>query len=103
MGLGPPQITGARVSVDAPAPRKGRGPNLMRSTTVTRNPEVPAPALRCPDCDHPLVYVQTVIGGVKPLERWDYFECVPCGFFEYRHRARKLRRTPDILRPGGRS
>jgi hypothetical protein len=101
MGLGPPQITGARVSEDAPAPRKGRGPNLMRSTTVTRNPEVPAPALRCPDCDHPLVYLQTVIGGVKPLERWDYFEC--CGFFEYRYRRRKLRRTSDVPRPPGRN
>jgi len=101
MGSGPPQITGARVSEDAPAPRKGRGPNLMRSTTVTRNPEVPAPALRCPDCDHPLVYVQTVIGGVKPLERWDYFQC--CGFFEYRYRGRKLRRTSEVPRPPGRN
>jgi hypothetical protein len=28
MGLGRLQITGARVSEDAPAPRKARGPNL---------------------------------------------------------------------------
>jgi hypothetical protein len=103
MELGPPQIAGARVSEDAPAPRKGRGPRRMRSTTVTRNPEVPAPALRCPDCDHPLIYVQTVIGGVKPLERWDYFEYRSCGFFKYRHRGRKLRRTPDIPCLRGRS
>jgi len=93
----------ACVSEEAPAPRKGRGPNLMRSTTVTRNPEVPAPALRCPDCDHPLIYLQTVIGGVKPLERWDYFECRSCGFFKYRHRGRKLRRTPIIPRLRGQS
>jgi hypothetical protein len=75
----------------------------MRSTTVTQNPEVPAPALRCPVCDRPLIYVQTVLGGVKPLERWDYFECVPCGCYEYRHRARKLRRTLDIPHSRGRS
>jgi len=93
MGLGPPQITGARVCEDAPAPRKGRGPNLRRSTTVTRNPEVPAAALRCPGCDHPLNYLHTVLGGVKPIERWDYFQCVRCGFYRYRSRTRSLRLT----------
>jgi hypothetical protein len=30
------------------------------------------------------MYRQTVIGGVKPLERWDYFECRTCGEFVYR-------------------
>jgi len=91
----------AYVTEDAPT-RKGRGPRLIRSTTVTQNPEVPAPALRCPLCDRSLIYLQTVIGGVKPPERWDYFECVcPAGSFEYRHRARKLRRTPDVPRPRG--
>ena len=93
MGLGPPQITGARVSEDAPAPRKGRGLRLMRSTTVTRNPEVSAPALRCPACDRPLNYLHTVLGGVKPIERWDNFECVPCGFYTYRSCTRSLRLT----------
>jgi len=81
------------VSEDDPAPRKGRGPNLLRSTTVTRNPEVPAPALRCPDCDRPLNYLHSMLGGVKPIERWDYFQCVPCGFYEYRSRTRSLRLT----------
>lgn len=93
MGLGPPQIIGARVSEDAPRLRKGRGPRLMRSTTVTQNPEIPAPALRCPACDCPLNYLHTVLGGVQPIERWDYFQCVPCGFFEYRSRTRSLRLT----------
>jgi hypothetical protein len=89
----------AYVTEDAPT-RKGRGPRLIRSTTVTQNPEVPAPALCCRLCDRSLIYLQTVIGGVKPPERWDYFECVcPAGSFEYRHRARKLRRTPDVPRP----
>jgi hypothetical protein len=91
------------VSEDISAPRKGRGPRGMRSTTVTRNPEVPAPALRCPDCDHPLIYLQTVTSGVKPLERRDYFECRSCGFFQYRHRGRKLRRTTVIPRLRGQS
>lgn len=63
----------------------------MRSTTVTQYPEVPALALRCPDCDRPLKYLYTVLGGVKPLERWDYFQCVLCGFYEYRSRTRSLR------------
>ena len=87
------------MSEDAPARRKGRGPNLMRSTTVTRSPEVPAPALRCPDCDRSLKYQFTVLGGVKPIERWDYFQCVPCGFYRYRSRTRSLRVTglvPDL-------
>jgi len=68
---------------------------------VTRSPEVAAPDLCCPDCDRPLIYLHTVIGGVKPLERWDYFQCVPCGFFEYRFRTRRVRPTgsvPDIRR-----
>jgi hypothetical protein len=93
MGLGPPQIAGARVSEDAPGPRKARVPRRMRSTTLTRNPEVPAPALRCPACDRPLNYLHTVLGGVQPIERWDHFQCVPCGFFEYRSRTRSLRLT----------
>ena len=65
----------------------------MRSTTVTRNPEVPALALRCPACDRPLNYLQTVLGGVRPIERWDYFQCVLCGFYKYRSRTRSLRMT----------
>jgi hypothetical protein len=93
MGLGPPQITDARGTQDAPAARKARVRRPMRSTTVTRNPEVPAPALRCPACDRPLNYLHTVLGGVRPIERWDYFQCAPCGFFEYRSRTRSLRLT----------
>jgi hypothetical protein len=65
----------------------------MRSTIVTQYPEVPAPALRCPACDRSLKYLHTVLGGVKPIERWDYFQCVRCGFFKYRSRTRSLRLT----------
>lgn len=44
----------------------------MRSTIVTQHTEVRAPALRCPACDRRLNYLHTVLGGVKPIERWDY-------------------------------
>jgi predicted RNA-binding Zn-ribbon protein involved in translation (DUF1610 family) len=60
---------------------------------VTSMPETPAPQIFCPTCDRPLVYRQTVLGGVKPLERWDYFECPTCGSFVYRDRTRQLRRV----------
>jgi predicted RNA-binding Zn-ribbon protein involved in translation (DUF1610 family) len=64
-----------------------------RVACVTSMPETPAPQIFCPTCDRPLVYRQTVLGGVKPLERWDYFECPTCGSFVYRDRTRQLRRA----------
>ena len=64
-----------------------------RTACVTSTPAPPAPQLFCPTCDLPLVYRQTVVGGVKPLERWDYFECRSCGAFVYRDRTRQLRRA----------
>ena len=51
------------------------------------------PLLMCPSCDGTLRYKETVIGGVKPEERWVYFECGTCGQFVYRDRTRKLRRA----------
>jgi hypothetical protein len=62
-----------------------------RVPTFTSTPDVPAPELVCPTCDTALAYRQTVISGVKPIERWDYFECRQCGQFVYRDRTRKLR------------
>jgi hypothetical protein len=58
---------------------------------VTIEPDPPAPPLLCPTCDKPLVYLQTVFGGVYPRERWDYFQCRPCGLYAYRQRTRRLR------------
>jgi len=84
------------VSQDPRPPGEQRSRRIARSTTVTRNPEVPAPALRCSACDRQLTYLHTVLGGVKPLERWDYFECARCGFFEYRFRTRTRRLTADV-------
>jgi predicted RNA-binding Zn-ribbon protein involved in translation (DUF1610 family) len=67
---------------------------MVRSaTSVTSKPDKPAPVLWCPICGSLLVYRQTVISGVQPPERLDYFECCMCGPFEYRHRTQQLRPT----------
>jgi len=42
---------------------------------------------------HPGVYTEEKSSGVKPIERWDYFECLTCGVFVYRDRTRKLRQA----------
>jgi len=62
-----------------------------RSALFTSTPEVDAPALMCPGCDGALKYRETVISGVKPIERWDYFQCPACGPYVYRERTRTLR------------
>jgi hypothetical protein len=64
-----------------------------RSSTFTSQPDTAPPELVCPSCDRPLTYQQTVISGVKPIERWDYLDCRTCGNFVYRHRTRKLRKS----------
>jgi len=60
----------------------------------TTGPPAPPPALVCPDCDRPMRYVKSHIGGVseRQREQWDYYECV-CGTFQYRQRTRKVRRV----------
>jgi CheY-like chemotaxis protein len=59
----------------------------------TTTPDEPPANLSCPICTQPLRYQETFIGGVSSRhpERWDYYECVRCGTFQYRHRTRKLR------------
>ena len=64
--------------------------------TATTEPSTPPPALICPQCDLPLRYLRSHIGGVSERhpEQWDYFECTAgCGTFQYRERTRKLRRV----------
>lgn len=63
----------------------------IRRTIVTTNPDPPALPAKCPGCDETLIYRETVIGGVKPIERYDYYECRTCGRFQYRQRTRALR------------
>jgi CheY-like chemotaxis protein len=63
----------------------------------TTTPPVVPPELICPNCDAPLVYQRSHIGGVneRHTEQWDYYECSgDCGAFQYRERTRKLRRVP---------
>ena len=63
----------------------------FETTTPPREP----PALVCPECEDPLTYEYSHIGGVSALnaEQWDYYRCVHCGAFQYRQRTRKLRRV----------
>jgi hypothetical protein len=62
-----------------------------RPAIFTSAPEIDAPQLTCPSCACALAYKQTVFSGVKPIERWDYFNCDSCGPFVYRERTRALR------------
>jgi two-component system, cell cycle response regulator DivK len=69
---------------------------LQRGDTVV--PPTAPPTLTCPNCDKPLRYLRSHLGGVsvKHREQWDYFECQRrCGTFEYRTRTRKLKRVMD--------
>jgi two-component system, cell cycle response regulator DivK len=53
------------------------------------------PELICPECDRPLDYKSSQVGGVsvRHTEQWDYFLCSSgCGTFQYRQRTRKLRK-----------
>lgn len=84
-----PDGWGAGVSESPQPPIRTK--RSKRSSTFTSQPETAPPGLVCPSCDRPLAYRQTVISGVKPIERWDYFDCRTCGNFVYRHRTRKLR------------
>lgn len=63
----------------------------QRAALFTSTPDVVAPTLACPKCDGALAYKHTVISGVKPIERWDYFKCWSCGPYVYRERTRALR------------
>lgn len=62
-----------------------------RRTRITTLPESPAPLIRCPVCHTLLIYRRSILGGLKPPERWDQLECLTCGMFEYRHRTGKVR------------
>jgi DNA-binding response OmpR family regulator len=86
------------VTADAASPLRPR-PRIMSKACVrgvTTTPPTPPPVLHCPQCDGDLEYQHTHLGGVNArfAERWDYFVCVRCGVFQYRHRTRKLRAVP---------
>jgi CheY-like chemotaxis protein len=89
-----------RAKAVAAAPPALSTPGARRAVLVkahhrhaTTTPEEPAIDLSCPICGQTLKYQETFIGGVssRQSERWDYYVCVKCGQFQYRHRTRKLR------------
>src|SRR5262249_24596716 len=62
----------------------------------TTTPAERPPGLICPQCDTPLTYQRSHIGGVseRHSEQWDYYECPEgCGTFQYRQRTRKIRKV----------
>jgi hypothetical protein len=62
-------------------------------TRITNTPPTPPPTLECPECRKALVYHQSFLSGVRPLEQWDRYDCASCrGSYEYRQRTRVLRR-----------
>jgi CheY-like chemotaxis protein len=75
-------------------PRRGLSRSHVRGETAAP-PAVP-PGLICPQCDFPLDYKSSQVGGVsaRNAEQWDYFVCERgCGTFQYRQRTRKLRKV----------
>jgi CheY-like chemotaxis protein len=73
-------------------------PRRMSRTHLRGETDAPPsspPELICPECDRPLDYKSSQVGGVSAryTEQWDYFVCgVGCGTFQYRQRTRKLRK-----------
>lgn len=65
------------------------------SRVVTTTPPRMPPDLHCLVCFESLTYEYSHLGGVSERhpEQWDYFLCVRCGRFQFRHRTRKLRRV----------
>ena len=68
----------------------------------TTTPPNPPPHVFCPVCSTALTYVNSHVGGVNEMnaEQWDYFACIKCGAYRYRHRTRKLTLTSDLTDSG---
>jgi CheY-like chemotaxis protein len=80
-----------------PRPRTSRQPlSHAHRRGDTTAPPLATPDLVCPECDKPLEYRRSQIGGVSARhpEQWDYYECAGgCGTFQYRQRTRRLRKV----------
>jgi two-component system, cell cycle response regulator DivK len=72
---------------------------IMSRTHLRGETDLPPsspPELICPECDRPLDYKSSQLGGVseRNAEQWDYFVCSGgCGTFQYRQRTRKVRKV----------
>jgi hypothetical protein len=99
-----------RILRDNVSPQSGKSGALVRSRMLPRRPilsrthnrldttEPPSapPVLVCPECDQPLRYHRSHVGGVNARhpEQWDYFDCSNgCGTFQYRQRTRRMRKV----------
>jgi hypothetical protein len=96
----PPKWAGQQMLFDAaikpPAELTSRLLIRAHRRFDTSTPPVAPPLLCCPNCDQPLQYVSSHIGGVNARfsEQWDYYACHNgCATFEYRQRTRRLRRV----------
>jgi CheY-like chemotaxis protein len=90
------QVARARVLVSQARETKRQVLSRMHVRHDTTTPPLAPPVLVCPQCDQPLVYKRSHVGGVSARhpEQWDYFECASgCGSFQYRERTRKLRKV----------
>ena len=79
---------------DAPLVDSGKAASQTFRRFSTTAPAKLPPLLRCWQCDRPLEYQKSQVGGVSRTnpEQWDQLRCAGCGGeFEYRHRTRKLR------------
>ena len=65
-----------------------------RPARIALLPDAEQVPLRCPSCDSLLSFIDAIIGGVQPVERWDRYVCRRCGgTYEYRLRTHKLTRA----------
>jgi CheY-like chemotaxis protein len=95
-----------RASARGNGPAQGSSPERRDHTSQrlsrthlrgeTDVPPSSPPELICPECDRPLDYKSSQVGGVnvRNPEQWDYFLCsAGCGTFQYRQRTRKVRKV----------
>ena len=92
--------TAALAASERQVPQSDQRPRHRLSRAHLRGetdlPPAPPPHLICPDCDRPLDYKSSQVGGVsvRNAEQWDYFICgAGCGTFQYRQRTRKVRKV----------
>jgi len=91
----PPSVRSPEHRGSAPSRSPARAASRQHQRFTTTTPSRQPPALRCPDCDFPLVFIRSHVGGVneQQVEQWDHYRCGSgCGMFEYRHRTRSVRR-----------
>jgi hypothetical protein len=73
---------------------ESKSPRRTGGQTRTTNVSDATPLLRCQSCDSTLTFINSITGGVAPVEHWDRYICGRCGTaHEYRRRTRRLQRS----------